>query len=257
MERIDYDFSELKKKSKSLMQVFGALEVAMRQSDLQWEVWDYLKSHPEAAVANLGCGLDNTGRVCDNGRCQIYNIDLPDVIDLRSRLLPAGEREKNLALDLTDFHWMEAIDTDPGKGTVLFAAGVFCIEKKYDTETVRIYYKTAMDNKIMRKVAVSERNYTEKGRARLKAFAGKSQGITNPYDWKFTVEDGGTINQYTATFYTCGICTLMNQLGLSEYIPAVCAFDYDLAAMNHTKFTREFTLAAGGPYCDCHYDHSR
>lgn len=125
MERIDYDFSELEKKSKSLMQVFGALEVAMRQSDLQWEVRDYLKSHPEAAVVNLGCGLDNTGRVCDNGRCQIYNIDLPDVIDLRSRLLPAGEREKNLALDLTDFHWMEAIDTDPGKGTVLFAAGVF------------------------------------------------------------------------------------------------------------------------------------
>ena len=104
---------------------------------------------------------------------------------------------------------------------------------------------------------VSERNYTEKGRARLKAFARKSQSITNPYDWKFTVEDGETINQYTATFYTCGICTLMNRLGLSEYIPAMCAFDYDMAAMNNTKFTREFTLATGGPYCDCHYDHSR
>lgn len=139
----------------------------------------------------------------------------------------------------------------------MLSAVLLCTEKRYDVETVRIYYKAAMDNKIMRKAAVSERNYTEKGRARLKAFAEKSQGITNPYDWKFTVEDGGTINQYTATFYTCGICTLMNQLGLSEYIPAVCAFDYDLAAMNHTKFTREFTLAAGDPYCDCHYDHGR
>ena len=139
----------------------------------------------------------------------------------------------------------------------MLSAVLLCTEKRYDVETVRIYYKTAMDNKIMRKAAASERNYTEKGRARLKAFAEKSQGITNPYDWKFTVEDGGTINQYTATFYTCGICTLMNQLGLSEYIPAVCAFDYDLTAMNHTKFTREFTLAAGDPYCDCHYDHGR
>ena len=37
MERIDYDFSELEKQSNSLMQVFGALEVAMRQSDLAWE----------------------------------------------------------------------------------------------------------------------------------------------------------------------------------------------------------------------------
>ena len=139
----------------------------------------------------------------------------------------------------------------------MLSAVLLCTEKRYDVETVRIYYKTAMDNKIMRKVVVSERNYTEKERARLKAFAEKSQSITNPYDWKFTVEDGETINQYTATFYTCGICTLMNSLGLSEYIPAMCAFDYDMAEMNNTKFTREFTLAAGGPYCDCHYDHSR
>jgi hypothetical protein len=34
MERMDCDFSELEKQSNSLMQVFGALEVAMRQSDL-------------------------------------------------------------------------------------------------------------------------------------------------------------------------------------------------------------------------------
>lgn len=137
----------------------------------------------------------------------------------------------------------------------MLSAVLICAEKRYDVETVCIYYKTAMDNKIMRKAAAGERNYTEKGRARLKRFAEKSQSITNPYDWKFTVEDGETINQYTATFYTCGICTLMNRLGLSEYIPAMCAFDYDMAAMNNTKFTREFTLAGGGPYCDCHYDH--
>lgn len=78
----------------------------------------------------------------------------------------------------------------------MLSAVLLCTEKRYDVETVCIYYKTAMDNKIMRKAAASERNYTEKGRARLKAFAEKSQGITNPYDWKFTVEDGGTINQY-------------------------------------------------------------
>lgn len=125
MERIDYDFSELEKQSNSLMQVFGALVVAMRQSNLAWEVRDYLKSHPKAAVVNLGCGLDNTGRACDNGNCKIYNIDLPDVIALRNQLLPAGEREQNLALDLNDPSWMNAIGVDPADGTVLFAAGVF------------------------------------------------------------------------------------------------------------------------------------
>ena len=90
----------------------------------------------------------------------------------------------------------------------------------------------------------------------MKAAALRSQTIDNSYDWKFTIEDGETINQYTAIFTTCGICTLMNKFGIVEYVPAMCTFDYDMAAMNNTKFTREFTLASGGTYCDCHYDHA-
>ena len=62
MERIDYDFFELEKRSAGLMQEFGAMETAMRQKDMAWEVRDYLLSHPNAAVVNLGCGLDCTGR---------------------------------------------------------------------------------------------------------------------------------------------------------------------------------------------------
>ena len=67
MEQIDYDFSALEEKSKSKLQQFGFLEAAMRQNDLAYEVQDYLKAHPQAAVVNLGCGLDHTGRHCDNG----------------------------------------------------------------------------------------------------------------------------------------------------------------------------------------------
>lgn len=123
IERVDYDFSMLAKKSESAMQQFGFLEVAMRQNDLAWEVRDYLKLHPRAAVVNLGCGLDDTGRSCDNGTCRIYNLDFPDVIDVRNALLPAGEREENLACDLNDTSWFSRIDASDG--AIFFAAGVF------------------------------------------------------------------------------------------------------------------------------------
>lgn len=123
IECLDYDFSELEKKSESMTQVFGALECAMRQNDLAWEVRDYLKTHPRAAVVNLGCGLDQTGRNCDNGSCRIYNIDFPDVIQVRNDLLPAGDRERNIAADLNDFRWFDEIDASDG--VVFFAAGVF------------------------------------------------------------------------------------------------------------------------------------
>lgn len=84
---------------------------------------DYLREHPRAAVVNLGCGLDSTGRACDNGACLIYNLDFPDVIEVREQLLPAGERERNIACDLNDTSWFSEID-DSG-GAVFFASGVF------------------------------------------------------------------------------------------------------------------------------------
>ena len=137
---VDYDFSALEKKSRSLMQRFGFLEVAMRQNDLAYEVRDYLKTHPTAAVVNLGCGLDCTGRACDNGHCKIYNLDFPDVIAVRNQLLPAGERETNIPCDLNDTAWLDKIDASGG--AVFFASGVFYYFLK---EQVRILVRAMAD----------------------------------------------------------------------------------------------------------------
>ena len=138
----------------------------------------------------------------------------------------------------------------------MLTAVLLNLPAKPTVEQVRSFYRRAMcDNFIMQCAAKLSDSYTPRGRAKLKAAAEKSQHTTNPYDWKFTVEDGETMNQFTATFYTCGICYLMEKWGQEEYIPAMCTLDYDMAAMNNTEFTREYTLASGGPYCDCHYRH--
>lgn len=133
--KLDYDFSALEAKAGRSLYVFGALETAMRQNDLAFEVKDYLRSHPRASVINLGCGLDNTGRVSDNGLCKIYNLDLPEVIKLRNQLLPAGEREQNIAFDLRDLGWMEQIDAS--EGAIFFAAGVFYY---FRTDEVKVIF---------------------------------------------------------------------------------------------------------------------
>ena len=139
INEIDYDFSEAEKNSCGLMQRFGSLEVAMRQNDLAFEVREYLKGHPNAAVVNLGCGLDSTGRSCDNGSCKIYNLDFPDVITVRNELLPAGEREENIPCNLNDAKWFSQEENipcnlndakwfsqiDASGGAVFFASGVF------------------------------------------------------------------------------------------------------------------------------------
>ena len=141
IDQIDYDFSEAEKNSRSLMQRFGSLEVAMRQNDLAFEVRDYLKGHPNAAVVNLGCGLDSTGRACDNGSCKIYNLDFPDVIAVRNELLPAEKREKNIPCDLNDTAWFSKIDATGGE-TFLWRDGVFYY---FLTEQVKVLVQTMAD----------------------------------------------------------------------------------------------------------------
>ncbi len=123
IDRVDYDFSSFAKNTRGFMYRFGFLEVAVRQYDLSSEVRGYLKEHPYAAVVNLGCGLDNMGRLCDNGTCRIYNLDFSAVIDVRNELLPPGEREENIACDLNDTAWFKKIDAS--RGAVFFASGVF------------------------------------------------------------------------------------------------------------------------------------
>ena len=123
IDRIDYDFSALEKRAKSTAYRFGALEVAMRETDLMIEAKDYLAAHPLAALVNLGCGLDQTAENCDNGTCKIYNLDLPDVIAVRNALLPESERVRNIAADLNDLSWFDKIDAN--NGVCFLAAGVF------------------------------------------------------------------------------------------------------------------------------------
>ena len=140
IDQIDYDFSEAGKNSRSLMQRFGSLEVAMRQNDLAFEVLDYLKGRPNAAVVNLGCGLDSTGRACDNGSCKIYNLDFPDVITVRNELLPAGDREQNILCDLNDTAWFSKINATGG--AIFFASGVFYY---FLTEQVKVLVQSIAD----------------------------------------------------------------------------------------------------------------
>lgn len=133
-DRLDYDFSELEKKNKSFLYEFGSLEAAMRQLDIMWEIKAYLKEHPKATIVNLGCGLDDTGKACDNGLCHIVNVDFPDVISVRKQLIVEQDREKSVACDLRDYSWMKEVDGT--NGVIFFAAGVFHYFRKEEVKSL-------------------------------------------------------------------------------------------------------------------------
>ena len=193
-DSLDYDFAEKRKKMESAAGLFGALEVAQRQYDLRSEVEAYLKDHPKAAVVNLGCGLDDTFSKVDNGQCRGYNIDLPDVIKVRSELLPSGDRETNLACDLNDFSWMDKIDA--GGGAVFFAAGVFYYFRTADVK--RLFQ--AMAKHFPGGVLVFD-SCNERGAKLMRKTWLKEAGITD-VDAFFSLENEAELNAWSDRFAT-------------------------------------------------------
>lgn len=131
-ERMDYDFSELDKKSNSTAYEFGALEGAMRQLDMMWEINDYLKDHPKASIVCMGCGLDQDPRRCGGNDNKIYNLDFPDTIQAREELIGVDDRETNIPGDINTLEWMDRIDAS--NGVIFYAAGVIHYFKKEDVK---------------------------------------------------------------------------------------------------------------------------
>ena len=90
--------------------------------------------------------------------------------------------------------------------------------------------------------------------AAMKATAALKAADRNPYSWNMEFYEYPDGSGYEGRFTKCGICVLMKELGLYDLIPALCHLDYTMSeAGGVTNFVRQYTLASGGPYCDCGY----
>jgi len=87
VERIDYDFSKIDK----ALRFEGILLNAARAKQFEDKPRAHIGDHPHASVINLGAGLDTTFYRVDNGLIHCYDLDLPNVIKLRRRLLPESD----------------------------------------------------------------------------------------------------------------------------------------------------------------------
>ncbi|GGU57700.1 putative polyketide synthase protein [Streptomyces albospinus] len=119
VRRLDYDFRRLR------MGAGAAAGVALRARQL--DVWTarFLARHEdeEAAVVHLGCGLDTRIYRLDPGPgVRWYDVDFPEVIDLRRQLYPERPGHTEIPTSVTAPDWMDELPCD--RPTMIVAEGL-------------------------------------------------------------------------------------------------------------------------------------
>ena len=138
----------------------------------------------------------------------------------------------------------------------LLSAIMLSMERKPDVETLTEYYAQAMMIRPMKAFCrmAGKKKFSEKDIQGMKKTAALKAADRNPYSWNMEFLPYADGSGYEARFSRCGICTLMKELGLYDMVPAMCRLDYTMSeAGGVSEFVREYTLASGGPYCDCGY----
>lgn len=107
VDHIDYDFGSLK------LPKIEPLSIAIRAKQFDLWVSEWIADNPSSTVLYLGCGLDSrVFRVDPPATVKWFDIDYPDVIDLRRQLYPERPGYQMVGSSLLEPDWLKEIPGD-------------------------------------------------------------------------------------------------------------------------------------------------
>lgn len=133
IEQLDYDFSGFRAGLGS----WQILLFALRAKEFDAIVRDFIAEHPAATIVNIGAGLDTTFCRVDNGKIRWYDLDVPEVIRLRDKLLPQEGKARSIAKSMFDESFLN--DIEAPQDEILFLLGGVLMY--FDEEKVRSFLK--------------------------------------------------------------------------------------------------------------------
>ena len=101
-----------------------AVHTALRAKQYDYYILEFMKEYPGCTIVNLGCGLDTRYWRIDNGTVHFFDLDLPEVIELKRNLVQETDRYKMLGCSVFDHGWMDTILADE-KPIIFLAEGLF------------------------------------------------------------------------------------------------------------------------------------
>ncbi len=97
---------------------------AMRARQFDTFASNFLSRNPGGLVVDIGCGLDTRFYRLDDGQMNWMGVDLPEVVELRRKVLPDRPRCKTIAQSMLEVTWLDEVDVFK-KPVIFLAEGVF------------------------------------------------------------------------------------------------------------------------------------
>ncbi len=193
----------------------------------------YRKSFREHLVSVLGCTEQEAREITEKAKPKYREI---------IEKLPEFEKGDRFEMNIVN--------------CAMLCAFLLSMEDRPNVEKLTAFYARAMMTAPTRWFCrmSGKRKFTDADLQGMRDTAALQAADRNPYSWNMDYLPYPDGSGYEARFTKCGICTLMKELGLFELTPAMCHLDYTMSeAGGASEFVREYTLASGGPYCDCGY----
>lgn len=128
LDGIAYDFSRLKIPQKTVM------TLCIRAKQLDDYARQFISAHPDALILHLGRGLDSRclrAQPAPQPETLWFDLDLPDVIDLRRKFYPETENYRMIASSVTNLAWLEQIPNTT-RPTIVIAEGLLMYLREED-----------------------------------------------------------------------------------------------------------------------------
>ena len=111
-----------------------SLFISLRAKKFDEYTRAFLVNNPGGTVVNLGCGLDTRCWRIDNGKINFYDLDLPEVIEIKKKLCRESERYHMIASSVLDYKWISLLKSQVNGPVLFLAEGLFMYLEKNDVK---------------------------------------------------------------------------------------------------------------------------
>jgi O-methyltransferase involved in polyketide biosynthesis len=117
MKQIDYDFNKFDEEWATQLSIAVRTEILDKASRV------FINKNPDAVIINIGCGLDTRFSRIDNDKIHWYDLDLPDVIELRKKFFKETDQYHMIGKSAFDYSWINEISNS--NQVLIIAEGLF------------------------------------------------------------------------------------------------------------------------------------